>query len=93
MNLRRTLGTITATVALGVFALPGVAGAQSTTDVGPRVERACARIPVVALGASGLITIFHGDFARVGLWTGAVYAAGMLIILLAPSTGGKKLQD
>jgi MFS family permease len=48
---------------------------------------------VVVLGASGLITLFHGDFARVGLWTGAVYAAGMLVILLAPSTGGKKLED
>ena len=48
---------------------------------------------VVVLGASGLITLFHGDFARVGLWTGAVYAAGMLVILLAPSTGKKKLED
>jgi MFS family permease len=48
---------------------------------------------VVVLGASALITLFKGDFARVGLWTGAVYALGMLIILFAPSTGGKKLAD
>jgi MFS family permease len=48
---------------------------------------------IVVLGASGLITLFKGDFARVGLWTGAVYAAGMLVILLAPSTGTKKLAD
>jgi MFS family permease len=48
---------------------------------------------VVVLGASALITLFRGDFARVGLWTGAVYAAGMLVILLAPSTEAKKLED
>jgi MFS family permease len=48
---------------------------------------------VVVLGASGLITLFHGNFARVGLWTGMIYAVGMLIILFAPSTGGKKLED
>jgi MFS family permease len=48
---------------------------------------------IVVLGASGLISLFHEDFARVGLWTGSVYAVGMLIILFAPSTGGKKLED
>ena len=48
---------------------------------------------VVVLGASALITLFRGDFARVGLWTGSIYALGMLIILFAPSTGGKKLAD
>ena len=48
---------------------------------------------IVVLGASGLIALFHEDFARVGLWTGSIYAVGMLIILLAPSTGGKKLED
>jgi SHS family sialic acid transporter-like MFS transporter len=45
------------------------------------------------LGATGLITLFHGDFARVGLWTGAVYGLGMIIILFSPSTGKKKLED
>lgn len=48
---------------------------------------------VVVLGAGGLITFFHGNVARVGLWTGAVYAVGMVVILFAPSTGGKKLED
>jgi hypothetical protein len=48
---------------------------------------------VVVLGASGLITLFHHDFARVGLVTGAVYAFGMLVILFAPGTGGTKLED
>lgn len=48
---------------------------------------------IVVLGASGLIALFHEDFARVGLWTGSIYAVGMLVILFAPSTGGKKLED
>jgi MFS transporter, SHS family, sialic acid transporter len=46
---------------------------------------------VVVLGASSLIALFHGDFARVGLFTGCIYAAGMLIICFAPSTGKKEL--
>lgn len=45
------------------------------------------------LGTNWLIDRFHGDYARVGVWTGAIYAVGMLIILFAPSTGGKKLED
>ena len=45
------------------------------------------------VGTTGLIRLFDGDFARVGVWTGAIYAVGMLIILFAPSTGGKKLED
>lgn len=48
---------------------------------------------VVVLGASFLIALFAGDFARVGVWTGSIYAVGMLIICFAPSTGGKKLED
>jgi MFS transporter, SHS family, sialic acid transporter len=44
-------------------------------------------------GTTGLISLFHGDFARVGLWTGGIYAIGMLIILFAPSTGKKTLED
>jgi MFS family permease len=39
---------------------------------------------VVVLGASGLVAAFHGDFARVGLWTGSIYALGMIIIWFAP---------
>ena len=48
---------------------------------------------VVVLGASFLINVFNDDFARVGVWTGSVYALGMLIICFAPSTGGKRLED
>ena len=39
---------------------------------------------VVVLGASGLVAAFHGDFAKVGLWTGSIYALGMIIIWFAP---------
>ena len=66
MHLRRTLGTITATVALGVFALPGVTSAQSTTDLGPRVERACARIPNLQVRTDNLLTRLQGDASTVG---------------------------
>jgi MFS family permease len=48
---------------------------------------------LATLGTSALVTAFHGDLARVGLWTGGIYAVGMIIILFAPSTGGKKLAD
>jgi hypothetical protein len=48
---------------------------------------------VVVLGASGLIALSDGDFAKVGLWTGSIYAAGMLVICLAPARGGGKLED
>lgn len=66
MNLRRTLGTLTATVALVVFALPGVATAQGTTDLGPRVERACARVPNLQLRTDNLLTRIQGDASTVG---------------------------
>lgn len=48
---------------------------------------------VVVLGAGFMVDLFQGDVARVGLWTGAIYALGMLIICFAPSTGGKRLED
>jgi MFS family permease len=48
---------------------------------------------LATLGASALVTLFHGDLACVGLWTGSIYALGMIIILFAPSTAGKKLAD
>jgi MFS family permease len=48
---------------------------------------------LATLGASALVTAFHGDLARVGLWTGGIYAFGLIIILFAPSTAGTKLAD
>jgi hypothetical protein len=48
---------------------------------------------IIVLGASGLIALSDGDFAKVGLWTGSIYAAGMLIICFAPASGGGTLED
>lgn len=43
------------------------------------------------LGAGVLMRLFGGDYARVGAITGLIYAFGMLAILFAPDTTGKKL--
>ena len=44
------------------------------------------------LGTGWLMGLYNGDYAEVGQLTSLVYAAGMLIILLAPDTTGKRLQ-
>lgn len=43
------------------------------------------------LGAGALTVFFQGNFARAGSVTSMIYALGMLIILFAPDTTGKKL--
>ena len=43
--------------------------------------------------AGALIAAFHGDYARVGVITGLVYALGMIVIWFAPDTGGKPLEE
>jgi predicted MFS family arabinose efflux permease len=45
------------------------------------------------LGAGGLMTLYDGDYARVGQTTAAVYGLGMVLILLAPDTGKETLRD
>ncbi|MFO0797105.1 MAG: MFS transporter [Gemmataceae bacterium] len=47
----------------------------------------------VVLSAGFLLDRFGGDYARVGLWTGTIYAAGMLVIWLAPRAAAGKLED
>lgn len=47
----------------------------------------------VALGAVALARSADTDYARLGLWTGTIYAAGMVVILFAPRTQGGKLED
>jgi hypothetical protein len=34
-----------------------------------------------------------GSYAQIGLWTGMIYAAGMIVILLAPRTTVQHLPD
>jgi MFS family permease len=43
------------------------------------------------LGAGGLMTLFEGDYARVGEVTACVYALGMVAILFAPDTSKSAL--
>jgi hypothetical protein len=66
MNLRRTLGALAATAALTVVAVPGVAAAQGSSDLAPRVERACARIPNLQLRTDNLLTRLQADATTVG---------------------------
>ncbi len=48
---------------------------------------------VVVLGTGLIVQWFGGNYARIGWWTGMIYAAGMAIILLAPKTNTNSLQD
>ena len=45
------------------------------------------------LGAGGLMCLFGGDYARVGMFTGLVYVVGMFVICFAPDTTANKLED
>jgi len=45
------------------------------------------------LGAGGLMLLFDGDYARVGRITSLIYALGMVVILFAPDTSGKRLDE
>ena len=70
MNLRRSLGMFGASAAIAAtLALaPAPAGAQATTtgDLGPRVERACARIPNLQLRTDNLLTRLGADASTIG---------------------------
>ncbi len=48
---------------------------------------------VVVLTTGFLLEWIGGDYARVGLWTGGIYAVGMAVIWLAPRHAGGKLED
>jgi MFS family permease len=48
---------------------------------------------VSVLGAGVLAGWFHGDYARVGTFTGFVYVAGMVAICFAPDTSKHRLED
>lgn len=45
------------------------------------------------LGAGVLAGWFHGDYARVGTFTGLVYVAGMVVICFAPDTTKNRVED
>lgn len=46
----------------------------------------------VVLSAGFLLSLFGGDYARVGFWTGMIYAVGMVIIWLAPPAPNRSLE-
>jgi SHS family sialic acid transporter-like MFS transporter len=48
---------------------------------------------VVVLSAGFLLEQFSGDYARVGFWTGMVYAVGMAVIWLVPRRSTGRLED
>jgi MFS family permease len=45
------------------------------------------------LGAGGLMQWFDGDYARVGTFTGLIYAVGMVVVCFAPDTTRKRMED
>lgn len=48
---------------------------------------------LVTLGTGLLLKLVGGDYAKIGLWTGMIYAVGMIIILFAPRTDGSNLKE
>jgi hypothetical protein len=45
------------------------------------------------LGAGVLAGWFHGDYARVGTFTGLIYVVGMVVICFAPDTTKNRVED
>ena len=63
----------------------------SYTPGGTNSGRRGSDVGVFCAGA--LMTLFNGDFAKVGAVTGLIYALGMIVIWWAPDTTGKTLND
>lgn len=47
----------------------------------------------VCLGTGFLVDVFHGDYAQIGLWSGTIYIAGMVLIWFAPRGDSARLAD
>lgn len=63
----------------------------SGTGISFNTGRAIAAIVVLATGV--IVSWSGGDYARIGWWTGFIYAAGMIVILFAPRTDSSSLVD
>jgi MFS family permease len=48
---------------------------------------------VSVLGAGVLAGWFHGDYARVGTFTGLIYVVGMIVVCFAPDTTKQRPED
>jgi hypothetical protein len=47
---------------------------------------------VVALTTGFLLSLFGGDYSRIGFWTGMIYAVGMVIIWFAPRAEKRSIE-
>ena len=63
------------------------------TGVGISFNTGRVAAAAVVLSAGFLLAEFGGDYARVGFWSGMVYAVGMVIIWFAPRRGSHRLED
>jgi SHS family sialic acid transporter-like MFS transporter len=61
------------------------------TGISFNTGRVVAAFVVLCTGV--LLRLFGGDYARIGCWTGMIYAAGMVIVLFAPRTDGGSLKE
>jgi len=64
-----------------------------TTGAGISFNTGRVAAAVVVLSAGFLLGQFSGDYARVGFWSGMIYAIGMIVIWFVPRHGGGKLED
>ena len=48
---------------------------------------------IVVLSAGVSLDQFGGDDSRVGLWTGMIYAVGMIVVWFVPSQIAGRLED
>ena len=60
------------------------------TGIACNTGRVVAAVAVLSAGL--LLNRFGGDYARVGLWSGAIYAVGMVVIWFVPRTA-RRLED
>jgi MFS transporter, SHS family, sialic acid transporter len=60
------------------------------TGIAFNTGRVVAAVAVLSTGF--LLDRFGGDYARVGLWSGTIYAVGMVVIWFVPRTAGR-LED
>jgi len=64
-----------------------------TTGTGVTFNSGRILAAISVLGAGVLVGWFHGDYARVGMFTGLVYVLGMIVICFAPDTTKHPLED
>jgi MFS family permease len=64
-----------------------------STGTGISFNSGRAVAAVVVLSAGFLLDEFGGDYARVGFWSGMIYALGMVVVWFVPRSAGGRLED